>query len=134
MMPGEVMSRFRSALATLKRLPLSSLDYPRARMGSTMPEPVRSRKESYNTIAARDKFHAAARTVASPEEITDLDEVLEWCFALTANERLVMWLVAAGRPKAWIGRRMDPAVSRYTVIRREKAAVEIIVQLNRGSR
>ena len=126
MMPDQVMVRFRSALATLHRLPLSSLDYPRAQLGSAMPDPMRSKDESYNTIAARDKFHSSVRTQATPEQIKELDEVLDWCFWLTEDQRFVIWRVAAGRPKAWIGKRMNPSVSRYTVIRREKAAVSII--------
>ena len=129
---GVVIGRFRSALATLHRMPSTSRDRPRAKLGTSMPEPMRSRDESYGTAAAQAKFQAQARTQATPEQIAQMDEVLfEWQFMVDDQERFVLWHVAAGLPKREIGKRMTPRVSRYTVIRREKAAVAKIERRSR---
>lgn len=99
--PEEVRLRLKKAFQTLRRLPD---DTPRDRIGSL--------ETRYNRMADRAERWTEALAVietgsrittqhvrrkATPQEIDDMDRVLEWTMKLDAESRSLLWAMAAAR-------------------------------------
>ena len=99
--PEEIRLRLKAAFRTLRRLPD---DTPRDRIGSleTRYNRMMDRSERWSEALSVIETGSGVtvthtRRKATPREIDDMDEALEWTMALDTEARSLLWAMAAGR-------------------------------------
>ncbi len=112
--------RLVEAVQVLYCLPLTARDRPPRTIASNMPDVVRQTWESYGW----DKF-AAPRPTATMEQITRMEEAVQWLLWITdIKERTAVWVMAHRLPRSKVARKMR--CNRVTVYRWELAGLKKI--------
>ena len=109
--------RLVEAVETLHCLPLTGRDRLPKRLVSNMPPIVRQAWESYGYDLAR-----APRPTATKEQITRMEEAIEWLLWIKdINRRTAVWAMAHRLPRSRIARKVGCV--RWTVYRWEREGI-----------